>query len=115
MPDVCNDRSEVVLVLGAGVSGLTCALCLRRHGFGVTVVADNFAPRVRVPTLMLNGRYDIFFPVDVSQRFMFNLLGVREPDKRWLVYETGHGLPRLQMISESVGWLDRYFGSAEIH
>ncbi len=35
-----------VLVIGAGVSGLTSALCLRRRGFGVTVVADAFAPRV---------------------------------------------------------------------
>jgi D-amino-acid oxidase len=35
-----------VLVLGAGVCGLTSALCLRRQGFEVTVVADRFAPRV---------------------------------------------------------------------
>jgi D-amino-acid oxidase len=35
-----------VLVLGAGVSGLTTAWCLRRNGFDVTVVADRFAPHV---------------------------------------------------------------------
>ena len=35
-----------VLVIGAGVSGLTSALCLRRRGFEVTVVADRFAPLV---------------------------------------------------------------------
>ena len=35
-----------VLVIGAGVSGLTSALCLSRRGFTVTVVADRFAPRV---------------------------------------------------------------------
>src|SRR6266436_4891567 len=35
-----------ILVIGAGVSGLTSALCLRRKGFEVTVVADRFAPRV---------------------------------------------------------------------
>ena len=35
-----------VLVVGAGVSGLTTALCLRRRGFSVTVVADRFAPEV---------------------------------------------------------------------
>ncbi len=35
-----------VLVIGAGVSGLTSALCLRQKGFEVTVVADQFAPRV---------------------------------------------------------------------
>ncbi len=78
------------------------------------VEAINFAPRVMVPSLMLNGRYDLFFPVDVSQRFMFNLLGVREPDKRWVVYETGHNLPRQEMISETVAWMDRYFGRVAI-
>jgi D-amino-acid oxidase len=35
-----------VLVIGAGVSGLTSALCLSRRGFTITVVADRFAPRV---------------------------------------------------------------------
>jgi D-amino-acid oxidase len=35
-----------VLVIGAGVTGLTSALCLRRSGFEVTVLADRFAPHV---------------------------------------------------------------------
>ncbi|MEA2618039.1 MAG: hypothetical protein QOE72_3822 [Chloroflexota bacterium] len=35
-----------VLVVGAGVSGLTSALCLARAGFEVEVVADRFAPDV---------------------------------------------------------------------
>lgn len=39
-------RNETVLVIGAGVSGLTCALCLRQRGFSVTVVAKDFAPRI---------------------------------------------------------------------
>src|ERR1700722_16939510 len=35
-----------VLVIGAGVIGLTTAVCLRRQGYGVTVVAEKFAPQV---------------------------------------------------------------------
>lgn len=35
-----------VLVLGAGVSGLTTAFCLGRKGYAVTVLADRFAPNV---------------------------------------------------------------------
>ncbi len=35
-----------ILVIGAGVSGLTTAVCLRRRGFEVTVIAERFAPRV---------------------------------------------------------------------
>src|SRR5438105_15833063 len=46
MSEQSQDRNEHVLVVGAGVSGLTCALCLKRRGFGVTVVAEHFAPQV---------------------------------------------------------------------
>jgi len=35
-----------VLVIGAGVSGLTTALCLHQKGFEVTVVAEKFAPQI---------------------------------------------------------------------
>ncbi|MBT2391992.1 FAD-dependent oxidoreductase [Streptomyces sp. ISL-1] len=34
------------LVIGAGVSGLTTALCLRRESFAVTVVAERYAPGI---------------------------------------------------------------------
>src|SRR5688500_4628550 len=34
------------LVIGAGVIGLTSAVCLRRAGFAVNVVAERFAPEV---------------------------------------------------------------------
>ena len=35
----------------------------------------NFAPRVKVPVLMLNGRFDFFYPTATSQEPMFKLLG----------------------------------------
>ena len=35
-----------VLVIGASVSGLTTALCLQKHGFQVTVVAEKLAPAI---------------------------------------------------------------------
>jgi D-amino-acid oxidase len=35
-----------VLVVGAGVTGLTTSLCLRRRGFDVVVVAEKFAPDI---------------------------------------------------------------------
>jgi D-amino-acid oxidase len=35
-----------VLVIGAGISGLTSALCLARRGFQTSVIAEHFAPRV---------------------------------------------------------------------
>jgi serine/threonine protein kinase len=65
---------------------------------------------VHVPSLMLNGRYDFFFPVDASQRFMFQLTGVPEANKRWVVYETSHALPRAEAMKETLAWLDKHFG-----
>ena len=58
--------------------------------------------------LMLNGRYDFFFP-----RRRLAAADVRnarhsEADKRHLLYDTGHGIPRLEMIKETLDWLDRY-------
>jgi formylglycine-generating enzyme required for sulfatase activity/dienelactone hydrolase/tRNA A-37 threonylcarbamoyl transferase component Bud32 len=68
----------------------------------------HFAPRARIPVLMLNGRFDFFFPVDASQRPMFETLGAPKEHKRHVLYDTGHGIPRAEMIRETLDWLDRY-------
>jgi hypothetical protein len=60
--------------------------------------------------LMLNGRFDFFYPVENSQEPMFRLLGTPNQDKRRVIYETGHNIPRNEMIKESLDWLDRYLG-----
>jgi formylglycine-generating enzyme required for sulfatase activity len=71
----------------------------------------NFAPRVSVPVLMLNGRYDDFFPLEASQRPMFHLLATADKDKKHVVYEAGHDdLPPREMIRETLDWLDQYLG-----
>jgi cephalosporin-C deacetylase-like acetyl esterase len=70
----------------------------------------NFAPRVRTPVLMLNGRFDSFFPQDSSQEPMFRLLGTPSEHKRRVLYDTGHDIPRAEMIKEVLNWLDRYLG-----
>jgi D-amino-acid oxidase len=41
-----SDGKADVLIIGAGVTGLTSALVLGRQGYRVTVVADRFAPHV---------------------------------------------------------------------
>ena len=74
------------------------------------VDALNFAPHVKVPVLMLNGRYDYVFPGPISQEPMFRLLGTPNGQKRRAVYEGGHDIFRNVMIRESLGWLDRYLG-----
>ena len=70
----------------------------------------NFIPRIKVPVIMLNGKYDHFFPVETSQKPFFRLLGTPADQKRYVVYEGGHFVPRTQLISESLSWLDKYLG-----
>jgi dienelactone hydrolase len=70
----------------------------------------NFAPRVRCPVLMINGRFDWIFPLVSSQQPMFRLLGTPEADKRHVLLDIGHSITVNQMIKDSLDWLDRYLG-----
>jgi len=70
----------------------------------------NFAPHVTIPVLMLNGRYDQFFPLETSQNPLFQLLGTPPDRKRHVVYEAGHLVPRTLTITETLDWFDRYLG-----
>jgi len=71
----------------------------------------NFAPRVNIPVLMLNGRYDDLFPLESSQLPLFRLLGTPDKDKKHVIYEAGHGdLPYKDVVRESLDWFDKYLG-----
>ena len=68
----------------------------------------NFLPRVEIPTLMLNGRYDFFFPIETSQVPMFRLLGTPPDQKRYVVEDGSHFVARTRLIQETLTWLDKY-------
>ena len=63
-----------------------------------------------VPVLILAGRYDSLNPVQSSQLPFLELLGTPREHKRHKIFEdSGHlPLPRAEMISEILNWLDRY-------
>jgi len=73
--------------------------------------AVNFAPRVKVPVLMLNGRFDYYFPTATSQEPLFELLGTPATHKRRVVYEASHNIPRTERMKEVVNWMDKYWGA----
>ena len=78
------------------------------------VDAFNFAPRVAVPTLMVNGDRDFSYPLETSQRPLFRTLGVAEPNKRHAVLEGGHLPPDIHAVMrEVVDWFDRYLGPVQ--
>jgi eukaryotic-like serine/threonine-protein kinase len=71
----------------------------------------NHAPRVRIPVLMFNGRWDEIMPIAKSQEPLFRLLGSPAADKRHVLYDFGHGSPpRGEVLRETLGWYDKYLG-----
>jgi dienelactone hydrolase len=72
----------------------------------------HYLPRMRLPTLLLNGRYDFFFPYEASQKPFFERIGTPAEDKRHVTVEAAHSVPRAEYLRELLGWLDKYFGPA---
>jgi eukaryotic-like serine/threonine-protein kinase len=70
----------------------------------------NFAPRVKIPVLMINGRYDFVFPLETCQEPLLRALGSAPQDKRQALFDTGHAPPLLPMMKETLDWLDHYLG-----
>ena len=66
--------------------------------------------RVTIPVLMLGGKHDYIFPLETSQRPMFDRLGTPDDRTKHVIYDAGHNFPRGQVIGEVLGWLDRYLG-----
>ena len=72
--------------------------------------AIDYAPRIHVPTLMLNGRYDFAAPVDTAQRPLFDALGTPPDQKRHVVLETGHAMTIDDAAAAALPWFDRVLG-----
>ncbi len=73
----------------------------------------NFAPRVRVPLLMLNGRHDFIYPVERSQVALFRFLGPPAKDKKHVILESAHNVlfaRKSEVARETLDWLDRHLG-----
>ena len=70
----------------------------------------NFVSRVKIPTLMLNGKYDYLFPLETAQIPMFQLLGTPDEHKLHLTYDSEHSIPLNDRMKETLKWLDKYLG-----
>lgn len=75
----------------------------------------NFAPRIRIPVLLVAGRYDFGRPYETMQVPLFRALGAPEKDKKHVTFEGGHIPPRIQsLIKEILDWLDRTLGPVPV-
>jgi dienelactone hydrolase len=123
-PDIDHDRLGYLGMSGGAELGVV-GLALE-HRIRAAVLAEtglpywkkppevselNFAQRVRIPVLMLNGRDDFAFPVETNQIPLFRLFGTSEKDKRHLLFDSGHAVPTREFIKEIVDWFDRYLGA----
>ncbi len=96
-------RLKVGVLISAGVNGI------RHHPMSDIV---NYAPRIKIPILMINGRFDFFYPYEQSQKRLFDLLGTPANQKRHVVYDVGHfeyAQPN-SIAMEVSNWLDQYLG-----
>ncbi len=71
----------------------------------------NYAPRITIPVLMLNGKHDYMHPVETSQKVLFEWFGTPEEHKYHKTYETGHSVwLNNEWIKDAMDFLDKYFG-----
>jgi len=68
----------------------------------------NYVSRIKVPTLMLNGKFDFTFPLEKSVKPFYDLLGATK--KELILYDTDHFVPKNEMIKEVLVWCDKYLG-----
>ena len=98
-----EDRLKVSVLNGGGMAGLARP----------EVNEINYVSRVKIPTLMLNGRYDMTCPYELAIKPMFDLLGTPPEEKELKLYDTDHIVPTNEFIKETLRWLDKYLGPAK--
>ena len=67
----------------------------------------NALPRVEAPFLLLSGEFDTIMPIANALHY-FELLGSGE--KRHVVTQGAHFVPRTELIRESLNWLNLHLG-----
>jgi len=71
----------------------------------------HFLPRVTQPTVMINARWDSFYPLETSGRPFFDNIGTPEDQRKLVIIDANHGVlsyARDQVVGEVLGWLDEY-------
>jgi hypothetical protein len=70
----------------------------------------NYITRVTAADADAERRDGLLLPVETAQKPMFDMLGTPPEHKRRVTYRGGHSVPRVEMIKETLAWLDRYQG-----
>ena len=97
-----ESRLKTVILIAGGLS------LLNEHP---SIQPKNHAPRLSVPVMMMNGRYDQAISMEDRQVPLFELLGSGPGRKKHVVYDAGHvGYPVSRQRREIIDWLDTWLG-----
>jgi formylglycine-generating enzyme required for sulfatase activity/dienelactone hydrolase/predicted Ser/Thr protein kinase len=81
-----------------------------RFNYPAEIQPANFAPRVKVPVLQVNGKHDFQAPLESQQR-LHELFGTPPEHKHHVALEGGHvPTDQRQVIREVLNFFDRYLG-----
>ena len=100
-----ESRLKVQLLSGVGLSGMAPL---------PAVDQVNFVSRVSLPTLMLSGEFNTFFPIEKSVHPFYDLLGTAHADKQLITYKSGQFIPDKELRKESAAWFDKYLGPVQL-
>jgi eukaryotic-like serine/threonine-protein kinase len=118
-PDIDSSRIGYYgFSLGGFMGGIIPAVEGHRLKINILILAGlkgdgemvSYVSRIKIPTLMLNGKYDYTFPLENSVKPFYRFLGTPEKDKDLILYETDHYVPQNEMIKEVLTWCDKYLG-----
>ena len=87
-------------------------LCLAEHA-GQVVSVDQLLDAVWKDVIVTPDSYDNYFPLETAQKPLYRLLGTPLADKKMFVYPSGHLVPRVEFMKETLAWLDEYLGPAQ--
>jgi len=121
-PDIDSSKLAYMGMSWGGYYGAIVTALEDRFGASILMAAGlvdigrpevsclSYVSRVKTPTLILNGKYDVIFSPETSSRPLLDLLGTPPEYKRLILYETDHIPPRAEYIKEVLAWLDKYLG-----
>jgi formylglycine-generating enzyme required for sulfatase activity/dienelactone hydrolase len=100
-----EERIKATIVMGGGFSSASRSAGIAEWSL------FNFTPRVKVPVLMLSGRYDFAYPLETIAKPLFQLFGTPDKDKHHKIYDTGHSIwNKNEWKRDALDFLDQYFG-----
>ena len=104
-----DERFATILLWSGGFTSFTARTRTRTEAIRESSVVRN----TTLPVLMLNGRHDIVFPLELQQAY-YRMLGTPAEHKRHVVYDAGHlSWPQGEFVRENLDWLDQYLGPVD--